>query len=71
MLLFIRSLNSNNLRGSIPGSLGNLSELTWLDITDNELSQMLQHTQAHGPAVVVTTSRTLVTLSAASSDEPT
>ena len=35
---FCRSLNSNKLRGSIPGELGNLSSLIWFDITDNEIS---------------------------------
>ncbi|RZS05697.1 hypothetical protein BHM03_00036242 [Ensete ventricosum] len=32
-----RSLNSNNFTGKIPGSLGRLDNLTWLDLADNQL----------------------------------
>ena len=33
-----RSLNSNHFSGQIPPSIGNLSRLLWLDLTDNQLN---------------------------------
>ncbi|GKV31587.1 hypothetical protein SLEP1_g40264 [Rubroshorea leprosula] len=36
-LIASRSLNSNNFRGQIPPSIGNLSNLYWLDLTDNQI----------------------------------
>ena len=32
-----RSLNSNNFNGQIPPAIGNLSNLYWLDLADNQL----------------------------------
>ena len=37
-IFFGRALNSNNFTGGIPRSLGNLSNLYWLDMADNQLS---------------------------------
>lgn len=37
-LLYCRSLNSNSFSGRIPPSIGNLSNLYWLDLADNKLS---------------------------------
>ena len=36
--ILCRSLNSNSFSGSIPPSIGNLSSLSWLDLTDNKLN---------------------------------
>lgn len=38
IFLSCRSLNSNSFTGSIPSSIGNLSNLYWLDLADNKLS---------------------------------
>lgn len=32
-----RALNSNNFSGTIPRSLGNLSNVDWLDLAENQL----------------------------------
>lgn len=38
VILLLRALNSNNLTGQIPPSLGRLSNLYWLDLAENKLS---------------------------------
>ncbi len=38
---FCRSLNNNSFSGPIPNSIGNLSKLRRLDLTDNQLSGSL------------------------------
>jgi hypothetical protein len=44
----LRALNSNNFSGEIPPSLGNLRELIWLDLADNQLSGPLPISAKNG-----------------------
>lgn len=41
MIDVYRALNTNNLTGQIPPSLGYLSKLYWLDISENQLTGSL------------------------------
>lgn len=40
-LFFFRGLNNNSFTGPIPPTIGNLTNLTWLDLSDNQLSGLI------------------------------
>ena len=44
---YCRSLNSNKFNGSIPPSIGNLSKLDWLDLTDNDIEGPIPVSNEH------------------------
>lgn len=46
-----RALNSNQLGGKIPASLGNLSKLYWLDVADNQLTGPLPISTENTPGL--------------------
>lgn len=50
-ILCNRALNSNNLTGEIPHSLGNLSKLYWLDLADNQLSGSIPTSTPNTPGL--------------------
>ncbi|KAL1332943.1 hypothetical protein AAHE18_11G064800 [Arachis hypogaea] len=50
-VLFIGSLNSNSFIGRIPHSIGNLSNLYWLDLADNELQRPIPISNGSVPSL--------------------
>lgn len=44
------ALNFNNLNGEIPPSLGQLSKLYWLDLSDNRLTGQIPFASSISPA---------------------
>ena len=47
----VRALNSNNLSGPIPTSLGNLVKVNWLDLMENQLTGTLPVSNASQPGL--------------------
>ena len=46
-----RSLNSNGFSGRVPPSIGNLSNLYWLDLTDNKLEGEIPVSDGNSPGL--------------------
>ncbi|KAL6558213.1 hypothetical protein OROMI_018563 [Orobanche minor] len=49
--IYDTTLNSNNLMGEIPPSLGNLSKLYWLDLAENQMGGEIPVSSAFGPGL--------------------
>ncbi|GAB2268418.1 hypothetical protein Dimus_003380 [Dionaea muscipula] len=57
LCMLCSSLNSNGFSGTIPSSIGNLTKLYWLDLTDNEItgSFPVSNATTHGLDLLVNT----------------
>ncbi|BAF06533.2 Os01g0816600 [Oryza sativa Japonica Group] len=50
-MLSCRALNSNKFTGGIPPTLGLLSKLFWLDLSDNQLSGKIPVSSGSNPGL--------------------